>query len=130
MWTILGVCLKRFLWTALGTLSLVLGVIGAILPVMPTTPFLLLAAACYYRGSERMHDWLLTNRWFGRYIADYRAGLGVPLKTKVLSLAMLWVSIAVSALLFADTWVLRSILAAVAVGVTVHLMMIKTRRSE
>jgi hypothetical protein len=122
--------LKRFLWTTLGTLSLILGAVGAILPVMPTTPFLLLAAACYYRGSDRMHDWLLTNRWFGRYIADYRSGLGVPLKTKVLSLAMLWVSIGLSAVLFADTWGLRIILAIVAVGVTVHLLMIKTRRRE
>ncbi len=126
----LGVFLKRSLWTALGTLSLVLGAIGAILPVIPTTPFLLLAAACYYRGSDRMHDWLLTNQWFGRYMADYRAGLGVPLKTKVLALAMLWMSIGVSALLFAETWILRVVLAVLALAVTCHLLTIRTRRRD
>src|SRR3972149_1860657 len=73
-----------------GTVSLVLGAIGIVLPILPTTPFLLLSAACYLRSSERMHKWLLGNRWFGEYIKNYQAGRGIPIKTKIIAVTVLW----------------------------------------
>ena len=66
--------LKKNLLIAAGTLCVVLGVIGMFIPVLPTTPFLLLAAVCYGRSSKRFYHWLLTNRWFGEYIRNYREG--------------------------------------------------------
>ena len=74
----------------------ILGIIGIFLPIVPTTPFLLLAAACYARGSERLYNWLMTNKVFGQYIGNYREGKGIPLKVKILSISFLWVAIAVS----------------------------------
>jgi hypothetical protein len=69
-----------------GTSFAGLGILGIFLPLLPTTPFLLLAAACYARSSERFYNWLLNNRWFGHYIRNYLEGKGVPLRVKVLSI--------------------------------------------
>jgi len=119
----------RWLLLTAGTVCLVLGAIGIVLPILPTTPFLLLAAACYLRSSERMHKWLLSNRWFGEYIKNYQAGRGIPLKTKLFALLVLWATI-----LFSTFFIVNGILAAqivlliVAVGVTVHLARVPTYR--
>lgn len=102
------------------------GVVGIALPVVPTTPFLLLAAACYGRSSVRCYRWLVTNRVFGRYLSDYLCGRGVPLRVKVTALTFLWVVIGVSVFLV-ERWWLRGILLAVAVAVTVHVLMLKRR---
>lgn len=82
---------KRMLWIAAGAFFLLLGVIGAILPVLPTTPFLLLTSACWARGSQPFYHWLLHNRFFGRSIRDYIEGRGIPLRTKIWSMMILWV---------------------------------------
>ena len=105
-----------------------LGAVGAFLPVLPTTPFLLLAAVCYARGSERCHRWLLTNRLFGRYIRDYREGRGVSLRHKVAALALLWLTIGYAVLRVVPAWWGRLLLLGVAVGVTVHIVTMRTAR--
>ncbi len=122
--------LKRLLWNTGGTIALALGLIGIVIPVMPTTPFLLVAAACYLRGSRRMYDWLLGNRWFGTYLLDYVEGRGIPIRTKVLTIVFLWSAIVFSMVFFTSDPILRIILLAVAAGVTVHLVMVKTRCHE
>ena len=103
-----------------------LGVLGMFLPLLPTTPFLLLAAACYARSSERCHHWLLHNRWFGRYIRDYREGRGVTLRHKLAALALLWLTIGFAAWRVVPAWWGKALLLAIAVGVTVHLVRMKT----
>lgn len=106
-----------------GTFSLALGTVGIFLPILPTTPFLLLSAACYLRSSERMHKWLLNNRWFGKYIRNYQEGKGIPLKTKVLAMIVLWVAILYSAFIFLDEILIAQIvLLAIALGVSIHLV--------
>ena len=120
--------ITRVLLVACGTLSVALGVLGAFLPVLPTTPFLLLAAVCYARGSQRCHRWLLTNRWCGRYIRDWREGYGIPLRQKVVTLALLWLTLGYAAGWVVPTWWGRLLLLGVAVGVTVHLVRMKTAR--
>jgi hypothetical protein len=120
----------RALLVACGTLSVALGVLGMFLPVLPTTPFLLLAAVCYARGSERCYRWLLTNRWCGKYISNYRAGIGIPRKHKVLTLVLLWMTIGLTASLFVSQWWLRLLLVFIAAGVTVHIARIKTFKPE
>ncbi|HKZ88508.1 MAG TPA: YbaN family protein, partial [Candidatus Bathyarchaeia archaeon] len=79
-----------------GTISLVFAAIGVVLPLIPTTPFLLLAVACYCRSSERLYMWLINNRWFGEYIRNYREGKGIPLKTKVVALTVMWATISIT----------------------------------
>jgi uncharacterized membrane protein YbaN (DUF454 family) len=106
-----------------GTFSLVLGAVGVFLPILPTTPFLLLSAACYLRSSERMHRWLLNNRWFGNYIRNYQEGKGIPLKTKVLAMIVLWGAILYSAFIVLDEILIAQIvLLAIALGVSIHLV--------
>ena len=106
-----------------GTFSLALGAVGIFLPILPTTPFLLLSAACYLRSSERMHKWLLNNRWFGKYIRNYQEGKGIPLKTKILAMIVLWVAILYSAFIALDEILIAQIaLLAIALGVSVHLV--------
>ncbi len=113
----------RFLLLVAGSFFLVLGAIGIVLPILPTTPFLLLSAACYLRSSERMHNWLLHNRWFGEYIRNYQDGKGIPLKTKVLAMTVLWVAILYSAFIVLDEILIAQIvLLAMALGVSIHLV--------
>ena len=81
--------LLRFLWVGLGCLFVGLGAIGAVVPGMPTTVFLVLAAACFIRSSQRLYDWLISNKTFGPYLKDYREGKGIPLRAKVLALSMI-----------------------------------------
>ena len=118
--------LVRRLWIGLGTFFVVLGTIGIFLPLLPTTPFLLLAAACYARGSRRFYDWLLNNRWFGDYIRNYREKKGIPLKIKVLSISFLWVTIGYSTLFIIDIPLVRIILILTAIVVSIHIMRFRT----
>ena len=109
----------------LGSLALALGVVGVVVPVLPTTPFLILAAVCYARSSARCYRWLVTNRVFGRYLDDYLRGRGVSWKIKACALVFLWVVISLSALLFVDALWLRILLFVVALGVTVHVVTLR-----
>ncbi len=110
-----------------GTISLVLGAIGIFLPILPTTPFLLLSAACYMRSSERMYNWLLKNRWFGEYIRHYREGRGIPMKSKLVAITLLWVTILYSSLFIVDEILIAQVaLILVAFGVSVHLLRLPT----
>ena len=81
--------LLRVLWVGLGCLFVGLGAIGAVVPGMPTTVFLVLAAACFIRSSQRLYDWLISNKTFGPYLKDYREGKGIPRRAKVLALSMI-----------------------------------------
>ncbi len=121
--------LNRNLLIACGILCILLGLVGIILPVLPTTPFLLLAAYCFARSSERFHTWLVTNRLFGQYIQNFQAGRGIPRRTKVLAITMLWLMISISVIFFVSSWWLRAALVGVAIGVTIHLLRRKTADS-
>jgi len=116
----------KILLIVFGTLCVALGTIGMFLPLLPTTPFLLLAAICYARSSEKFYHWLMTNRWFGEYIRNYREGRGIPIKHKVLTVLLLWLTIGSSAWIAVSRWWVRLILFGIAVGVTIHLVKIKT----
>lgn len=110
----------------LGSLCVGLALIGTVIPVLPTTPFLLLAAFFYARSSQRFYSWLTTNRWFGEYIRNYREGRGLPLRHKVITIALVWLSIGSAALLAVSSWWMRAVLLVIALGVTIHLVKIKT----
>ncbi len=120
---------KRLLLILAGSISLVLGVIGIVLPVLPTTPFLLLAAFCYLRSSRRLYDWMLNNRVFGTYIYNYLTYRAVKKSVKVVTLALLWSALSVSIALVSNVY-LRVFLAAVGVGVSIHVISLKTLRKD
>ncbi len=122
--------LRRSLLIVSGTLFVALGVIGILMPVLPTTPFLLLAAVCYARSSQRFYDWLMTNRVFGSYIRNYREGRGIPLAHKIVSISLLWLTIGYAAGFAVSQWWLKLILLAIAAGVTLHLVRVKNYRPK
>ncbi len=116
---------RGILFTA-GTFFLVIGMIGIVVRLLPTTPFLLLSAACYSKSSKRYHRWLLNNRIFGDYISNYMAGRGISLKVKTMALFALWASILYSAFYVVDMLIIRVLLLIIAVGVSAHLLTIPT----
>ena len=81
--------LRRGLWMALGFLCVALGLVGVVVPGLPTTPFLLLAAACFYRSSQRFYDWLVYNPRFGHYVRDFREGKGIPARVKRVAIVVM-----------------------------------------
>jgi len=109
-----------------GVLALVLGVIGIVVPLLPTTPFLLLAAACFARGSQRMHGWLLNNPVFGKFISDYEQGKGIPARAKALALLMMWSSLLLAAWRY-ESLTVHLVLLAVGAGVSIYLLRLPTR---
>lgn len=118
---------KSSIWVICGSLCLGVAILGVALPVLPTTPLLLLAAFCYGRGSKRFYHWLVERSWLSGYIQSYRSGLGIPLQQKIITISLLWLTIGSTILFATDVWWLRAGLAVVAVGVTTHLVRIKTR---
>jgi uncharacterized membrane protein YbaN (DUF454 family) len=108
-------------WTALG-----LGVVGVVVPVLPTVPFLLLAAACFLRSSPRWHGWLVTHPVFGRHIADYLAGRGLRPQAKIVALATLWASVLLSVVWFVPVLAVDVLLTAIAVAVSVYILRLPT----
>ncbi len=105
----------------IGSVCVVLAIFGVFLPLLPTTPFLLLASACFARGSERLHGWLLRNKTFGPLIADFEQGRGIPRRAKVMALTMLWLSLAWSASRMSSL-ILVGVLAVVGIGVSTYLL--------
>ena len=130
-----GQKIVRTLWLVAGTICVMLGTIGIVLPILPTTPFLLAAAACYYKSSPRMHRWLLNNKWFGEYIRNYTEGKGLTKKTKVTALTVLWVTIGFSTVFMLDRILptalvlpMQLVMVAVAIAVSTHILRLPTFR--
>lgn len=117
----------RVILILLGSICVLLGVLGMFLPVLPTTPFLLLAALFYARSSDRFYHWLTNNRWFGTYIRNYQEGRGMSTRQKGISLTLLWVTISLTAWLVVTAWWLRLLLLGIAAGVTIFLVKLKPR---
>jgi uncharacterized protein len=103
-----------------------LGFLGIIIPLLPTTPFLLLAAACFANSSDRFYEWLMNNRWLGKYIRDYREKRGMKLRSKIFSLSLLNITIAYSVVFATENIMVRIVLICVAVGVSIHLLLLNT----
>lgn len=114
--------LGRHLLLACGWLALGLGVAGIAVPVLPTAPFVLVAAACFARSSDRLHAWLLSNPRFGCHIEDYLAGRGLQPRTKRVALLTLWASVTVSVTLFVPLLIADVAVIGVAIAVSVYLL--------
>ena len=113
-----------------GTVFLIIGGVGIVLPLLPTTPFLLLAAVCYARSSERWYRWLLYNRWFGEYIRNWHEGRGIPMKTKALSILFLILTMGYSAVVVVPFFIGKVALIIIAVCVSVHILSVPTLKPD
>lgn len=112
-----------------GSVCVGLGVAGIFLPLLPTTPFLLLAAALYVRSSPRLYAWLLSHRWLGEYIRHFREHRAIPLRVKIVSLAVMWATMLYSVFrLLVRWWWAQALLLVVAVGVSRHILSYATLR--
>jgi len=109
-----------------GTVAVAVGILGVFVPLLPTTPFLLLAAFLYARSSPRLHGWLLGNRLFGCYLRRYLERRTMSLRHKGITLAVLWFALGIGAAFAVTAWWARLLLAIVAVGVSAHLLWIAT----
>ncbi len=116
----------RLLFVSTGSISVVLGSIGMFVPLIPTTPFLLLAAALYLRSSDKLHNWLMNHRIYGKYLTNYMVHRSIPLNVKIFTLILLWVTIITSALFFIPYLWLSILLILKAVIVTIHILSFKT----
>jgi uncharacterized membrane protein YbaN (DUF454 family) len=118
--------MKRILLMSIGTISLGLGVIGIVLPVLPTTPFLLLALACYMKSSTKLYDFVLENKYLGPYVKDYVSGNGIPVKAKKKAIFLIWITIGFSVLFIIDQIFLRLMLLTIASIVSTYIWTRKT----
>jgi len=118
----------RYLYFISGVLLVAIGVIGIFLPILPTTIFLILASACFIKSSARANEWLRNHKILGMYIKNYQDGTGLTPKSKIINITLLWIMISASAILFTDLWYMRLLLFGIAIGVTLHLLMIKTKK--
>ena len=118
--------IKKTLFILLGSLFTGLAFLGIFLPLLPTTPFLLLAAFFYLRSSEKLYNWLLNHKIFGKYLQNYLENRAIPLKIKIFTLILLWVTILATSLFFVDTFIIKLLLIAIAIAVTIHILWLKT----
>ena len=118
----------RFLYLISGVLLVAIGVIGIFLPVLPTTIFLILASACFVKVSPRANEWLSNHKILGAYIKNYKDKSGLTIRAKVLNIAFLWLMILSSAIFFTEELFIRLLLMAIAIGVTIHLLTVKTKK--
>lgn len=116
----------RWLLIFFGWIFICSGVIGIFLPIVPTVPFLLLAAACFARSSEQFHKWLTEHNHLGPLLRDYLKGGGIPLRAKRAAVCMIWVSFPLSTYLFAEAFWLKILLLSTAAAITVYLLFLPT----
>ena len=118
----------KILLTVLGFLSLGLAILGMFLPVLPTTPLLLLAAALFLKGNKRWYDWLMNHPKFGPYISNFMVEKSIPLKVKVVSVTLVWITLLNCAIFVTEFWLLRLMFIIIAIAVTFHINSYKTKK--
>jgi uncharacterized membrane protein YbaN (DUF454 family) len=118
----------KFIYATLGTIALILGIIGVFMPILPTTPFLLLAAALYFRSSKRLYDWLLSHPHLGAYIKNFREHKAIPLRVKIVSVSLVWITLVYCAVCVAQSWLLSLMFIVLAIAISAHILHYKTLR--
>lgn len=116
----------RWLLLTGGFVFTAIGVLGMFLPLLPTTVFLILAAWCFARSSEKFYNWLHANRFFGKFLSNYRQGKGMTVRSKFVSLSVLFIGIGYSIIFATELLYVRILLIAIAAGVSWHILSIKT----
>ena len=113
----------------IGSIAVLLAIAGIFLPLLPTTPFLLLASACYLKGSKRLHGWLMNNRHLGPYIEGIQKGRGIPLRAKIITIAVLWASILFS-IYKVDMLAVKFIMPLIGLATSTMVLRMKTLKEQ
>ncbi len=116
----------KIFWIVIGSVSLILGIIGIFVPLLPTTPFLLLTASAYFKGSSRLYEWLLHHKYLGAYIRNFREHKAIPLRVKISAITLMWLMISYCVFFLGLSLWLRILLTAITIGVTIHILSYKT----
>ena len=118
--------LKRTFVFFMGVLSLTLAIIGILIPILPTTPFLLISATCFFKSSKKAYNWLLNNKIFGDFIQNYQEGKGISSKHKKITISILWITIILSIVIIKTLWV-SILLPIIAIAVSAHISLLKPK---
>ncbi|HHT93325.1 MAG TPA: DUF454 domain-containing protein [Clostridiaceae bacterium] len=118
--------LKKIVLITIGCIFVGLGGLGLVLPVLPTTPFVLVASACFAASSPTLYNKLINSPYFGEFIKNYREKTGISKKTRVTALIFLWTTLVLS-MFFIDKLLVRVIIAVIGTAVSIHLLAIKGR---
>lgn len=118
---------RRLIYILLGTLFLILGAIGIFVPLLPTTPFWLLTCWFYLRSSEKLYNRAMSNRYFGSYIKNFMVDKAIPLRSKIISIAVMWLSTILTSLFLIDYLWIKILLMLISVGVTWHIVSFPTK---
>lgn len=118
----------RRLYVGLGFLFLVVGILGIFLPILPTTPFLLISASCFARGSERFYLWLMNHPHIGPPLREWREHHDLPLQVKAVAISSLWIGLGTSIYFFVSSNPARWILAGIGLAGTIYILRIPTRQ--
>ena len=116
----------KYILIVLGSISLALGVIGIFLPLLPTTPFLLLSATLYVRSSEKLYEWLISQKYLGTYIRNFREHKAIPLRAKIISVSLVWITLLYCAIGISESIFLSTVLLLLATIVSWHILSYKT----
>ena len=112
----------------IGSLSLFLGLLGIALPLLPTTPFLLLSATCYFHGSDKLYHWLMAHPTLGPYIHSFREEKAIPLRVKVVSVTMVWVTLLYCIFFVVNSLWIKLLLLFLAIAISWHILSYATCR--
>ena len=124
-------CDMRVFLVVIGATSFVLGVVGIFLPMLPTTPFLLLSAAAWVKASPQLYTWLLNHKVFGEYIRNYREHRAIPLRVKITSVVLVWLTIGYCILRVVNEWWWAQLLMALlAAAISWHILSFKTLKKN
>jgi uncharacterized membrane protein YbaN (DUF454 family) len=121
---------RKIVYVILGSISLALGTLGIFLPLLPTTPFYLLTAWLYMQSSPKLYRKVMSNKYFGTIVRDFQEDKTISLKTKIITVLMLWVTISLSAFLAVSAWWIRLLLFVIAIGITIHILSYRTKKNS
>ena len=131
LWKKSYLCRMNLFLIFIGSISLLLGILGIFLPLLPTTPFLLLSAAAWVKASPRLYQWLISHRLFGEYIRKFREYRAIPLRVKICSVSLVWLTIGYCIVAVVDEWWWAQVaMALLATAITWHLLSFKTLRKD
>jgi len=116
----------KYLLIIIGSISLMLGVIGIFLPLLPTTPFLLLSATLYVRSSEKLYNWLINQKHLGTYIRNFREHHAIPLRAKIISVSMVWITLIYCSITISEQIWIKALFILLATAITCHILSYKT----
>ena len=121
---------KKGIYFIVGGISLAAGIVGVFLPVVPTTPFVLLSAWCFFRSSEKLYEWVVSNETFGPTIENYQEGRGITQKTRIKAIVMMWLTITASVYFYISNLHLIAFLYLIAIGVSIYLYRLPTMEEQ